>query len=77
MRGRGYEAAPPPLGFGRRDWNGRHGVLVLGDCFANHLCFRWRERGVGYQIDLHGWEPFTQTVASLRAIVASLPSAAH
>lgn len=73
MRGRGYEAAPPPLPLGERDWNGRRGALVLGDCFGNHVCFRWRDRGVGYQIDLHGWEPFTQTVAVLRAVVDSLP----
>jgi hypothetical protein len=75
MRGRGYEGAPPPLPLGRRDWNGRRGVLVLGDCFGNHLCFRWRERGVPYQIDLHGWEPFTQTVAALREIVSAIPAA--
>jgi hypothetical protein len=62
---------PMPLGHPR--WAGRNGVLVLGDCFGNHLCFRWRQQGIGYQIDLHGWEPFTQTVSTLHAIVASLP----
>jgi hypothetical protein len=77
MRGRGGEATPGPLPLGRRQWNGRRGVLVLGDCFGNHLCFRWRERGVAYQIDLHGWEPFTQTVAALRGIVFSLPPRAR
>jgi hypothetical protein len=72
MRRRDYEAADP-LPLGRPRWGGRNGVLVLGDCFGNHLCFRWRERGIGYQIDLHGWEPFTKTVAALRAVVGSLP----
>jgi hypothetical protein len=70
FRSRG--AAPIPLGHPR--WAGHRGVLVLGDCFGNHLCFRWRQQGVGYQIDLHGWEPFMQTVATLHAIVASAPS---
>jgi hypothetical protein len=73
MRSRGYEGAPPPLPLGGRDWNGRRGELVLGDCFGNHVCFRWRERSRSYQIDLHGWEPFTQTVKSLRAVLLSLP----
>jgi hypothetical protein len=72
MRGRGYEGAPAPLPLGQRDWNGRRGVLVLGDCFGNHVCFRWHQRGATYQIDLHGWEPFTQTVAALRGMVLSL-----
>ena len=66
------EAEPIPLG--RPRWVPGGGVLVLGDCFANHLCYRWRRHGVGYQIDLHGWEPFSQTVATLHAIVSSVPS---
>jgi hypothetical protein len=45
------EAGAGPIPLGRPRWAGRRGVLVLGDCFGNHLCFRWRERGVGYQID--------------------------
>jgi hypothetical protein len=65
-------AGPLPLGHPR--WAGRSGVLVLGDCFGNHLCFRWPEQTVGYQIDLHGWEPFSETVAALRATVGSLSS---
>jgi hypothetical protein len=64
--------APTPLGHPR--WGGRRGVLVLGDCFSNHLCFRWRQHGTGYQIDIHGWEPFTQTVLALHNIVSSHPS---
>jgi len=44
---------------------------VLGDCYGDHLCFRWRVAGRAYQIDLHGWEPFLQTVAALRRIVSS------
>jgi hypothetical protein len=41
---------------------------------SNHLCFRWSEHGSSYQIDIHGWEPFTQTVLALHTIVSSLPS---
>jgi hypothetical protein len=62
-----------PIPLGHPLWAGRNGVLVLGDCFGNHLCFRWRQRGVGYQVDLHGWEPFSQPVATLHALVASIP----
>jgi hypothetical protein len=72
MRGRGF-IGERPVAFGPRTWRGHSGVLVLGDCYGNHLCFRWREGGVRRQIDLHGWEPFTETVATLRRIVASTP----
>jgi hypothetical protein len=61
--------APVPLG--RRTWGGHRGPLVLGDCCGNHLCFRWRAAAAAYQIDLHGWEPFPETVSVLRRIVSS------
>jgi hypothetical protein len=67
------EAAGAPIPLGHPRWGGRQGVLVLGDCFSNHLCFRLSQRGT-YQIDIHGWEPFTQTVLALHKIVSSLPS---
>jgi hypothetical protein len=70
FRNRGVE----PIPLGHPHWVPGGGVLVLGDCFGNHLCYRWRRHGVGYQIDLHGWEPFSQTVATLHAIVSSIPS---
>jgi hypothetical protein len=60
-------------------WNGRSGRLVLappyprGGINGNHLLFRWREGGTRYQLSLHAWEPLTETVAALRAIVGSLP----
>jgi hypothetical protein len=63
-----------PIPLGPVSWAGRNGELILGDCFGNHLCFRWGQLGVGYQIDLHGWEPFTQAVAALEAVIASLPA---
>jgi len=68
------EASGAPIPLGHPRWGGRRGVLVLGDCFSNHLCFRWRQHGTGYQIDIHGWEPFTKTVSALDQIVSSLPN---
>jgi hypothetical protein len=64
-----------PIPLGQRDWTLLPGRLVFGDCFGNHLCYRWRENGHGYQIDVHAWEPVTQTAHVLRAIVASTPAA--
>jgi hypothetical protein len=73
MAGRESEGAPPAVRLASSNWGGRGGSLVLGDCFGNHLCYRWRQAGANYQVDLHGWEPFTETVATLRQIVQSIP----
>jgi hypothetical protein len=68
------------LSFGARSWNGRSGELVLAPAFpdggivGNHLVFRWREGGSYYAVTLHGWEPFTEVVTTLRAVVTSLPA---
>lgn len=71
MVGRESEAAAATIELTSPGWRGR-GSLVLGDCFGNHLCYRWRHSGEYLQVDLHGWEPFTQTVATLREIVRSI-----
>jgi hypothetical protein len=71
---RGYVTTLPVL-LGRRAWTANPGELVFGDCFGNHLCYRWREGGRGYQIDLHAWDPVGETVDVLRAIVLSTPAA--
>jgi hypothetical protein len=71
---RGYVPTRPVL-LGSRAWTANPGVLVFGDCFGNHLCYRWRESGRGYQIDLHAWDPVRETVDVLRAIVLSTPAA--
>jgi hypothetical protein len=63
-----------PISLGRRDWTASPGKLVFGDCFGNHLCYRWRDHRLDFQIDLHAWEPVTETVHVLRAIVTSTPS---
>jgi hypothetical protein len=63
-----------PIPLGERAWTANPGRLVFGDCFGNHLCYRWHQDGRRYQIDLHAWEPLTQTVQVLRAIVRSTPA---
>jgi hypothetical protein len=63
-----------PISLGHRDWTANPGELVFGDCFGNHLCYRWRKNGRRYQIDLHAWEPVTETAHVLQAIVASTPT---
>jgi hypothetical protein len=73
MAGRESEAAAPAVRLASSNWGGRGGSLILGDCFGNHLCYRWRQEGATFQVDLHGWEPFTETVATLRQIVQSIP----
>jgi hypothetical protein len=66
--------ATRPISLGTRDWTANPGKLVFGDCYGNHLCYRWRENNRGYQIDLHAWDPVAQTVRVLRAIVLSTPA---
>jgi hypothetical protein len=73
MAGREGEAAAPVVRLESSNWRGNSGSLVLGDCFGNHLCYRWRQGDAILQVDVHGWEPFTETVATLRQIVQSIP----
>jgi hypothetical protein len=63
-----------PIPLGKRALTASQGRLVFGDCFGNHLCYRCLQDGSRYQIDLHAWEPVTQTVQVLRAIVRSTPA---
>lgn len=59
----------------------RGGMLILapsyplGGMVGDHLIFYWRANSIDYVISLHGWEPFLQVVATLRAIVASTDAA--
>jgi hypothetical protein len=64
-----------PIPLGRRRWTRHAGTLIFGDCFANHLCYRWPGPAGTYQVDLHAWYPLAQTVAVLHAMVASTPAA--
>jgi hypothetical protein len=69
------------LDFGRVVWSGRAGRLLLAPAYprggiqGNHLLFRWREGSTDYQLSLHAWEPFPEAVATLRAILATVPGA--
>jgi hypothetical protein len=64
----------------RANWEGRRGTLLLaapyprGGLMGDHLIFRWREGRREYAVSLHTWEPFQETVDTLEAIVASMPS---
>lgn len=64
----------------RAEWSGREGTLLRaagfprGGLHGDHLVFRWQEGRREYAASLHAWEPFHETVATLEAIVASMPS---
>lgn len=72
-----------PVSFGRVRWAGRVGALYLmppfphGGMLGNHLVFSWHERGGAYALSLHAWEPLAESVATLHAMVESLPSPAE
>ena len=57
------------------DWNA---MLVLAPSFpsggahADHLVYRWREGGLEHVVSLHAWEPATEAVRTLHAIVRSI-----
>jgi hypothetical protein len=69
------------LDLGSVRWSGRSGRLILAPPFplggidGNHVIFRWRQDEMDYRLSLHAWEPFTESVATLRAIIGSLPHA--
>jgi hypothetical protein len=65
------------LAFGVVRWKGRLGQLLLapsyprGGLLGNHLLFRWRAGDRDYVLSLHAWEPLTEALVTLRAVVAS------
>jgi hypothetical protein len=69
------------LSFGEVRFGTKGGVLVLapsyplGGMLGDHLIFYWKSGGVDYMVTLHSWEPFLQTVATLRALVISTAAA--
>jgi len=68
-----------PVFLGSPHWGGRSGSLVLEPPYphagtdSNHLVFSWKQSGRSYAVGLHAWEPFLESVATLRALVESLP----
>jgi hypothetical protein len=68
-----------PIYVDTRTWGGREGILVLAPAFpvggeqGDHLIFRWHGGTTDFAVSLHGWEPFSQTLAALRRMVLSIP----
>jgi len=79
MNGLFAQARTRALFLGRVRWGNRTGTLVLAPGYptggqqGDHLIFHWSHGPVEYALGLHGWEPFLQTVSTLRAIVRSIP----
>lgn len=76
-----HKRIPEALFLGRVNWAGRRGTLVLVPSFddvssihADHVLFRRQSGGFSHAVSLHSWEPFRQTVETLRKIVESMPS---
>jgi hypothetical protein len=72
---------PTALFLGQVRFGKRSGTLVLapsypaGGMVGDHLIFYWKTNAVDHMISLHGWEPFLQLVATLRAMVDSTDAA--
>jgi hypothetical protein len=71
---------PRGLYLGRVTWGRKTGDLVLVPSFevsdsidAGHLLFMWSAGKVFYAMSLHAWEPFLQTVSTLRGMVTTAP----
>jgi hypothetical protein len=62
---------PRPILLGHPTWAGHDGTLSLGDCFGDHLCYRWTSKGTTDLVSIHAYDPLTQTISVLRAIVTS------
>jgi hypothetical protein len=70
---------PRALYLGTVTWNDMTGDLVLVPSFAfvdsihaDHVLFLWQTAGNDYALSVHAWEPFTESVAALEAMVVSL-----
>jgi hypothetical protein len=69
-----------PLLLGAFTWGGKEGEVALAPSFpaggieGDHLIFRWIEADTAYSISLHAWKPAAESLESLRAVVASLPT---
>jgi putative hemolysin len=66
---------------GSYTWHGRRGTVVRVPAYpaggeqGGHLVFRWRAHGTGYAVGLHAWSPVSETLAMLRVMILSLPTA--
>ena len=66
------------VALGRATWAGRSGELLLappyprGGVVSNHAVFRWRDGATEYAVSIHAWEPFPESLRTLRAVVESI-----
>jgi hypothetical protein len=67
------------IALGRYGFGSVVGELVLAPTThamdAGHVIFRWRSARWELAMSLHAWEPLTEAVSTLRAIVRSAPAA--
>lgn len=69
LRG-GYPRKPVVLG--HPGWTRPAGTLSLGDCFGDHVCYRWRSAGRNHLVSIHAWSPLTQTLSVFAQVVRSI-----
>ena len=66
------------LFIGSYRWGGKIGTVVLAPSYpmggeqGDHLIFRWKRDSVRFAVGLHGWEPLSQTMATLKTMIASI-----
>lgn len=70
---------PQAVFLGRVTWGGINGVVALAPPYnavssihGDHLIFRWRRGETEYALSIHAWEPFSESFATLRAMIESL-----
>ena len=69
---------PKALFLGAYRWGGKVGTVVLAPSYptggeqGDHLIFRWKQDSLGFAVGLHGWEPLSQTMATLKTMIESI-----
>ena len=64
----------------RPRWTCEAGELVLAPSYPSggmngeHLMYMWTEEETEFAMSLHAWEPVSETIGTLRAIVRSIPN---
>ena len=60
-------------------WTDEEGDLVLAPSYPSggmngeHLMYMWTEEETEFALSLHAWDPISETIGALRAIVRSIP----
>jgi hypothetical protein len=69
-----------PVLLAERTWGDRPGRLFLfpgypvGGIHGDHLVFLWQEGEVDRAVSLHAWSPIEESIATLQAMVESIPA---